>query len=818
MNKNLLILLLFFALAPNSTTAQTIWLVKHDATGLGNGTTWQNAFPQLNMALDVAAYGDTVWVAAGTYYPTTGTNRDTAFMLRNGVSLFGGFAGSETSLTQRNWKQNPTILSGDIGVPGDSTDNVFNVMRGTHVDTTTYIDGFTIEYGYANENSNAANLQYRSIGGGMYLRPKNNTLSTAPVIRNCTFRKNYAFNNALAIASYNLVNSIGNARINHCTFFDNYGGKPVVYQLLNNSNVYFTDNSIGKNNSVTLLSIQSLTSTNEVFIERDTFLGSGSDIGITYTHSGFTPVSVRLKKCHFLNWNMINLQFGGFDGIQSKIQIDSNSINSSNLTRFNLSLADNLMYNNSFINTSTNITTSSGGNRKLGLFSNIFSGGIVNQFRIFGELIFEKNIFINNRSIWRLSAGAIHHNATFSNSIFHNSRVSFISEIDGLVNEPLGLRFQNCSFLKHRGYTDTSSVFQLLSGDSLTINSCLFSEPLTNTPLIDDGTTPMQYFSVTHSAFDNSDCALISNTLGDNICATASNQIGVPILFVDTASNNFALRPCSVGIDIGDSLAVQGITTDLLGQPRVANQYPDAGAIENAVAAPALVAQTDASCHGKHDGKVAYQVTDCATYNFTWNNNGTIGTQLDSLAAGTYALAMSNTNNGLVFLDTFNIGQPPVPWQVAFIVAPSSSSTANDGTIFLDAINGNGPFEFLWSNGTTDVGIISLASGLYSVTITDAMGCTADYSFEVGTVGANEILTNNIEIMPNPVQVGGKINVEGGAWASATWVNALGQFQPGRIGHDGTIPVENLVPGLYQLYLHNGNRSGIARVLVISNR
>ncbi len=69
-----------------------------------------------------------IWVAKGTYKPAF-ANRDSAFIMRNNVASFGGFAGIETQLSQRNWQLNPTILSGDIGTVGNRSDNSHDVRK-----------------------------------------------------------------------------------------------------------------------------------------------------------------------------------------------------------------------------------------------------------------------------------------------------------------------------------------------------------------------------------------------------------------------------------------------------------------------------------------------------------------------------------------------------------------------------------------------------------------------------------------------------------------------------------------------------------------
>lgn len=96
------------------------------------------------------------------------------FGLVSGVALYGGFEGGETSLEQRNWTAHPTILSGDIDGDGFLNDgNVYHVVTGTEVDSTTVLDGFTITAGLASTN-----------GAGIYLIQSNPTLKNIIIFGN----------------------------------------------------------------------------------------------------------------------------------------------------------------------------------------------------------------------------------------------------------------------------------------------------------------------------------------------------------------------------------------------------------------------------------------------------------------------------------------------------------------------------------------------------------------------------------------------------------------------------------------------------------
>ncbi|MCK4500309.1 DUF1565 domain-containing protein, partial [Candidatus Babeliales bacterium] len=136
---------------------------------------WPGSYTSLSDAITAAQTGDEIWVAAGTYTP--GTLRTDSFTLKSGVKLFGGFTGGETYFYQRSVKTNETILSGDIGIIDDNSDNSYHVVsyNGT-LTSTTVVDGFTIRDGNADDGSG---------GGGMLLEN-----GAAPFIRNCKFVQN----------------------------------------------------------------------------------------------------------------------------------------------------------------------------------------------------------------------------------------------------------------------------------------------------------------------------------------------------------------------------------------------------------------------------------------------------------------------------------------------------------------------------------------------------------------------------------------------------------------------------------------------------
>ncbi len=158
----------------------TVRYVDADATGAADGSSWTDAFPDLQDALAIAEAGDEVWVAEGTYRPAAGepVDRDASFVLVSGVGLYGGFDGSETKRDERDPEANVTVLSGDLGVPGDSTDNAFHVVTASGVDESTVLDGFTVTGGYGN----GANPRNR--GAGIYAEDGSLTVRDCRIVAN----------------------------------------------------------------------------------------------------------------------------------------------------------------------------------------------------------------------------------------------------------------------------------------------------------------------------------------------------------------------------------------------------------------------------------------------------------------------------------------------------------------------------------------------------------------------------------------------------------------------------------------------------------
>jgi Right handed beta helix region len=251
--------------------------VNFAATGLNNGTSWANAFTDLESALNASRIcGVTqIWVAKGTYKPTKDPfvnpnptdPRDKTFYLYEGVAIYGGFAGTETAINQRI-ASNVTILSGDIGNVGDRTDNCYHVIISVNDANTTILDGLSIKYGNANGSSSISvetiNI-YRYYGGGITNIASSINCKNVVFSQNLTNTRGSGFYNEGG--SPNLLNVVFNENMGNAGL-SSYGGNVSL------NNAVFAGNSSGIYNNTGGLNVANATfSRNEgtgIFIESGT--------------------------------------------------------------------------------------------------------------------------------------------------------------------------------------------------------------------------------------------------------------------------------------------------------------------------------------------------------------------------------------------------------------------------------------------------------------------------------------------------------------------------------------------------------------------
>ncbi len=183
------------------------------ATGDNNGTSWANAFLDLQDAIGLAAdfpqIGQ-VCVAEGLYKPAEAAgDRSASFQLVSGAAIIGGYAGlGKPDPNERDIHRYETILSGDLN--GDdngftnNSENSYQVVNTSGTDRIAILDGFRITGGNANGS------KPKNYGGGMY------NSRGSPTLKNCIFSENSAYYRGGAV--HNLS---GSPTFTNCSFVDN---------------------------------------------------------------------------------------------------------------------------------------------------------------------------------------------------------------------------------------------------------------------------------------------------------------------------------------------------------------------------------------------------------------------------------------------------------------------------------------------------------------------------------------------------------------------------------------------------------------------
>jgi hypothetical protein len=327
MKKNILLLIL--VLISVSLSATTYYVKANGGSDINDGSSWSFAFASLQPALTAAVKGDSIWVAKGTYMPTKiagdtpGTdNRDKTFMIGSGITVFGGFAGTETTnydLSLRDFATNQTILSGNLdGTPANNAYHVVVIVASTGAVT---LDGFSVTAGLANGTSyntigtkqiqrtyggginslsNSANVYLTNNtiysnsttqwGGGIYTLTGTAVGSTY-IVKNIIRNNNCAASNGggllVETGIVNTISYIANNLIYSNSTTGNGGG---VY-LRTYGKVYFVNNTISLNTVVGVYSYVP-TATASVYVSNCIVYANGSNTIATHSSNlGLTAIN-----------------------------------------------------------------------------------------------------------------------------------------------------------------------------------------------------------------------------------------------------------------------------------------------------------------------------------------------------------------------------------------------------------------------------------------------------------------------------------------------------------------------------------------------
>jgi len=801
--KNIQILLLLLLTAP-LLPAQNTWYVKHNATGSASGQSWADAFPELKTALTQAQAGDAIWVAQGTYLPDTGTNRDETFLLKSGVQLFGGFAGTESGVNQRIIAEHPVVLSGNIGDTADSTDNSYTILTLFFPDADTRIDGFILEHGYAVSDTNYYYNSPVLCGGAVYIHGENG--KALPVFANCTFQHNVAQSNGGAI----YVNGQGTKEslpiFKNCNFYNNQslqrhggaiylmGGSKVDrgiefdhchfesnHATLQGGGIYF-EHTIG-NHTLDFIKCEVLKNRSETVGGFFQLWDDGVDLRITIDSCDFigNTSNGTVIICHFRITTSLGKTIFRISNSNIKENIQSNAVVSTGgLFYFNKKsiafLDSTIILNNSFTDNQSDFLISTRAKNKYEIIkNNIYKNNFFTNYGVLQintnsvETHIEKNIIenITGRAIYINITNQPGSKCIIENNIFTGCEIiepnvpnvtypiSFIGLSTDTTNS--NLIFRNNIVVNNKdfklapvsGFEKNRSV--LLYNNIITGNKDIY----TNQPILPFNINQDSFF-LSHNLTDVTCDQLPATT----ICGPG-NVLASDALFVNPAQQDFHLQPCSPAIDKGLN-AVAG-TVDFDGNTRILGSTVDIGPFEHPAYQLTQDPVVDLSC-AENTASVGFSPENgCPPYYFNWQQGNQSGTGITGLEPGAYAFTITDSKGKIILQDV--VVPEPTQLLTNVQITPSSTNIPGNGAIQVDIQSGDGPFKFIWSNGDTSSSINNLAPGVYSLTLIDGNDCIYNYNYTVLLVSATQSPDQILgSVTPNPAS--GQVQIHFGAAAS----------------------------------------------------
>jgi len=170
-------------------------------------------------------------------------------------------------------------------------------------------------------------------------------------------------------------------------------------------------------------------------------------------------------------------------------------------------------------------------------------------------------------------------------------------------------------------------------------------------------------------------------------------------------------------LTVTDSNGCSDIATDVLTEP---------------IAISATATSTDVSTCGVSDGSISLTVTGgIAPLTYLWSN-GSTAQNPTGLPAGSYSVTIIDST-GCAGSASSSVGEPPV-MTLSTVSTTVTCSGGNDGTVDLTVTGGATPHTFAWSDGSTSEDLSNAAEGTYTVTVIDAVGCTASSTVTVSAI------------------------------------------------------------------------------------
>ena len=574
----------------------TLVYVDASATGTNDGSSWANAFTHLENALDLQDCGFTgeIRVAGNTTYTPSASrgctncsgnnDRDYYFLINKNLQLKGSYVpdtDDDPSNDVQDYSQ-PTILSGDVGNTGNTSNNSYHIMLTDALSSAAVVDGFNFSGGNAN-GSGTFGFSVNSFipkfnGGGMY------NLNSRLSISNSTFSGNSA------AASNSQVSGNGGAMYNN-------ESSPSI------TNSTFSGNTTNRDGGAIYNFLTSSPS-----ISHSSFSGNRArDGGAMYNFILSSP-------------NITNSTFSGNNAAKGGAMYNVRSrpsITNSSFSDNRANVAGGAMYNDDS-NPSISHSSFSGRNRaKEGgaIYNTLSSSPSITNSTFFSNFADEGGAMFNLDSS----------NPSITNSTFSNNE-AFVDHGGAMYNRNSSPSITNCSFSNNETHNRNGGAMYNMSS-SPSITNCSFSDNDANNSggamYNIDSSNP----SITNSSFSrnrgNNGGGMYNRSSSPSIsnCSYTSNSGSSG----GGMYNTFSSRPSITNSTFSGNNATNG------------------GAMYNLNSSPSITNSIFSGNRANEDGGAMYNVFSSSpsiSNSIIWNNTA------DDLTSSTSASIFNNDSGG----------------------------------------------------------------------------------------------------------------------------------------------------------------------------
>ena len=769
-----------------STSAQVVY-VKANANG--DGSSWANATGDLKQALDAATNGTEIWVAKGTYFPTTCNacteeDRNTYFQIADGVRLYGGFAGNESNRNQRNWETNPTILSGDIDRNGNLSNNSYTIVYTRNVTAATMIDGFTLTGGNASSIGGGPGDVFQS-GAALFNRGSLQGFFASPTIRNCIFTNNKAISYGAAVFNDGGFSGKSSPSFENCSFINNES----------------TNAGAAVYNNAVFAGISHPEFTNCNFSNNKTSNSAGAVYNNGAEHGQANPI---FRFCDFTN-NECDYSGGavysfGKNGTTNPAFYNCNFKNNTAIL-FGGAVVSDGSYGG--LSSAKFIECEFEGNQCSsdgGAIFNLGSEGGVSSPRI------EKCVFKNNHSLFA-GAGIFNNgidgessptiiNCDFEHNVADTYGGAIYNQGKGGNSNPM---IVNCLFFKNKG-SSAGAVYNLGAEHghcNPTITNCTFygneanvggaiysnatdetgncSPVVTNCIIWGNIANFGEVFrvvygtpNISYSLVGATDCdAMYSGVEGQITCGDGIIFNQNP-LFVDAENGDLHLLSSSPVIDKGNNTAIAstGINVDLDSQTRNQNGKVDMGAYEfgtNVYMPPTIVEHpvSQSVCENE-DVSFSVNISGTGPFTYQWQKNGNNIAGANNPILNLVSVNTENNGNYICKItgpQGENLNSNTANLAVTQNVSPSISITASTleicaGTAInfvAQSENGGDNPGYQWKVNGASIGGGSDAVTFATLKNGDIIQC--ELTSSINCVTNASVLSNELQVVVHPIVV-----------------------------------------------------------------